>query len=231
MPIKDEDIALWKKWKKSKSPQDASELVNHLLPLVKNDIYRNSKNMPYPVVEAYGKDLILQACGKYDEKSGVSLSTFVKSYMIKLTQMNADWRSPIRIPENRSYKYNTFKTNYDELSDKLERDPTISEIADNIKWSQAEVKRFMNEIRGEFTEDRPFMNNSQPKQSYEDEMIDFIYHDLSSQEKLLFEYTTGYGGKPKLSNDQIKKRMNWNQNQLSYEKKKLVDKIDRLMKK
>lgn len=229
MPIKEDDITLWKKWKKDKTPSNAADLVNQLLPLVKSDIQRHSRNIPYAIAEAHAKDLILQAAENYNPNSGASLSTFVKSYMVKLNQRSAAWRTPMKIPEHRSYKYNNFKQSFEHLAENLNREPTVAELADHLKWSQAEVQRFLKEIRGEFTEDRPFISTYNPKQSSEEEMIDFIYHDLTSREKLLLEYTTGYGGKPKLSNPEIMKRMNINQNQLSYERRKLSDKIERML--
>lgn len=235
MPIstlqKEDDIELWKKWKRNKNPQTAGALVNQLLPLVKNDVFRYSKNIPYPVMEAYAKDLILKACENYNPNSGVSLSTFVKSYMIKLNQINADARSTMTIPENRSTKYTVFKNSYETLAEKYNREPTITEISDHTKWSKAEVSRYLMELRGEFTEDRPFTMPHAAKSSKEEDMIDFIYHDLTPREKILFEHTTGYGGKPKLSNQQIMAKLNINQNQLSYEKKKLVDKIEKVLMK
>lgn len=223
------DNELWRKWKKSKSPQDASNLVDHLLPLVRSDIQRYSTNMSYPVVEAYAKDLILQACKKYDPNKGVALATFVKTYMLKLNQYGNTWRSPMKIPEHRAHKHSKFKRSFDDLSMNLDREPTISELADHLKWSKAEVTRFLNEIRGEYSEDRPFVSSYNPKASLEEDMIEYIYFDLTSQEKLLLEYTTGYGGKKKLSNKEIMQKLKINQNQLSYRRKLLADKIDRML--
>jgi len=230
MPTRqDEDIRLWKQWKKTKSPQDASALVNQMMPLVRNDISRYHNNMNPVVVEAHAKDLILQAAENYDPNKGVAFSTFVKSYMVKMNQRSDGWVTPMKIPDHRRNKYNTFKNSYEDLAEKNNREPTIEELADDLRWSQAEVKRFLSEIREGYSEDRPFMSTYIPNQSAEEEIIDYIYHDLSPREKLLLEYTTGYGGKPKLSNKEIMKRMNLNQNQLSYERKKLADKIEKVM--
>ena len=226
---REQDIMLWKEWKKIPSPDNSSKLVNQLLPLVKNDIYRFSSNIPYSVVEGQTKLLILEACRNYDPKSGTALSTFVKSYMIKLNQYNDLWRSPIRIPHNRTYKFNTFKSKIDEMHDSLGREPTIEELSDSLKWSQAEVSRFLKEIRHEFTEDRPFVSNYMAKNSQEKELLDFIYHDLSQKEKLMFERVTGYGGKKIMNNEELCKLFKINQNQLSYEKRKLIEKIDGML--
>ena len=227
--VKEQDVLLWKKWKKDPSKENASIMVNHLLPLVKEEVFRYSNNMPYNVVEAHAKGLILQACQNFDPKQGAELSTFIRSYMIKLNQLNEAWRSPIKIPAHRAYKYNTFKNTFETLAQGLDRDPNIHELADELSWSKAEVERFMKEIRREFTDDRPFMTSYNPKQSLEKEIIDFIYHDLTAQEKILFEYTTGYGGKPVLDNTALGKRLGMSSNQLSYEKRKLIDKVNLML--
>jgi DNA-directed RNA polymerase specialized sigma subunit len=229
MPIRDEDITLWKQWKKNKNPQTTSALVNQLLPLVKNDVVRYANNIPYPVAEAHAKDLIIDACTNYNPNQGVALSTFVKSYMPKMNQVSQAWLGTIKIPSHRRDKYSTFKNSYETLSNSLRRDPSTSELADHLGWSQSEVARFLKEIRSEFTEDRPVYSDYKVHSSKEEEMIDFIYHDLSSEEKILFEFRTGYGGKPKLSNEKIMKRLGMNQNQLSYKLKKLEQKIEEML--
>ena len=228
---KEKDLELWKKWRKTPTQDNASLLVNQLLPLVKRDVYKYSANIPYSIVEGQAKILILEACKNYNPSTGVALSTFVSSYMIKLSQHNEAWRSPIKIPANRAGKYHVFKNTIEELQHSLGREPTVHEIADELKWSKAEVQRFLKEIRQEFSDDRPFISNYHQSQSQEEEMIDFIYHDLTDKEKILFERTTGYGGKVKLNNDQLCKLLNINQNQLSYEKKKLTDKISNILSK
>lgn len=227
MSTKDLDQQLWQQWHKTGNPQDASNFVNQMKPLVKNDIYRNSRNAPYALVDAHATNLILEAGKNYKPNHGTTIGTYVKSYMPKLIQRNSEWRTPMRIPETRAYKYSTFNNAQEELKSKLGRDPTIAELSDYLRWSSAEVKRFIRESAQEFTDDRPFASNYNPKPSLEEDKIEYIYHDLGINEKRLFEYTTGYGGRPKLSDTEIMKRMGWNRNQLSYEKKKLVDKIDK----
>ena len=49
------------------------------------------------------------------------------------------------------------------------------------------------------------------------------------EEKVLFEYTTGFNGKPKLSNPEIMRKMNLTQAQLSYKKTLLTRKLKRLL--
>lgn len=230
MSTREQDLELWKQWKRTKSRQDASRLVNNFMPLVRRDISRYYSNQAPSVVDATAKKLILEAAESYNPTMGVALSTHVRNYMKKMNQESDAWRSPIKIPENRKYKHGTFMQANQDLQESLGREPTISELSDKLSWSQAEVKRMLLEIRGEYSEDRPFVSTYNPSQSLEEEMLDYIYYDLTSKEKLLLEYTTGYGGKPKLSNPEIMKRMNWNQNQLSYERRKLADKIEGMLR-
>jgi DNA-directed RNA polymerase specialized sigma subunit len=227
---KDKDLSAYNAWKKYKSKENANKLVEQLLPLVRNDIYRYSNNVPYAIVEANAKMLILQAVEHYDSKSNASLATFVKSYMIKLNQLNEGWRSPITIPSNRAPKYGPLRNAVESLSSSMGREPTTQEIADYTSWPRKEVERLLKEIRSEYTDDRPFATDYNPKVSQEEDMIDFIYHDLSPQEKLLLERTTGYGGKKKLTNPELMKTLGMTQNQLSYAKKQLADKVERMMK-
>jgi DNA-directed RNA polymerase specialized sigma subunit len=229
MPIREDDLIVWRKWKRDKSPVNTSALLNQLIPLVKNDIARYSNNMPYAVVEVHAKELILQACENYNPNSGVALSTYVKSYMPKLIQRSGEWLGTIKVPAHRRDKYNVFKNSYETLNEKYGREPNSQELADHLGWSHAEVVRFQKELRSELSEDRPVYTNYNPNTSKEEELLDYIYHELTAEEKLLFEYRTGYGGKQKLSNPEIMKKMGWNQNQLSYKIKSLEEKIDRIL--
>ena len=44
--------------------------------------------------------------------------------------------------------------------------------------------------------------------SANDEWVQFVYHDLSDTDKLIFEHKTGYGGKKTLDNKAIAKKLN-----------------------
>ena len=62
-----------------------------------------------------------------------------------------------------------------------------------------------------------------------DMMVEYIYHDLSPEEKIIFEHSTGYSGKPILSNPELRDKLDMTQGQLSYRKRKLREKIKEQM--
>ena len=88
------------------------------------------------------------------------------------------------------------------------------------------MSRFQKSMRKEFLESGdtvPIFDST----SDDAKIIDFVYNDLSPQQKKIFEHTTGYGGAPILSNAHIMRKFNMTQGQLSYQKKLLTDHISK----
>jgi len=61
-------------------------------------------------------------------------------------------------------------------------------------------------------------------------LVDFYYHGLSPDDKLLFEDITGYGGKKALDNTALRRKYRMTQGQLSYKKRKFTEQISQIQK-
>ena len=59
--------------------------------------------------------------------------------------------------------------------------------------------------------------------------VDYFYHDLQPKDKRLFEMTTGYNTGKTYKNKEIMKSLNMNQNQVSYAKKRLKDRLNKVL--
>ena len=61
--------------------------------------------------------------------------------------------------------------------------------------------------------------------SREQEVLNLIPYELNGEERLVYEYLFGHGGKPKLAPGQIACRLRWTPSKVTRIKNKVVDKI------
>ena len=229
MKVSDKDLQQWKKWNKSKSPSDLSNLLNQVNPLIRNAVTQNAGTLPYSILEAEAKIQAVNAFNTFNPKKKVKLSTHLTNYFKKLNRLNYQYQEIYKVPEARRIKYHTYNVAKSHLKDELDRDPTSEELAGKLGWSNAEINRFNKEDISELSESQPYSSDVLLNKNTDYSMLSYIYNDLSPQNKLLLEHTTGYGGKPVLNNTQLMNKLNMTQGQLSYSKKKLTDEIKRMM--
>ena len=226
---RDRDLELWKKWDRTRSPMDLEALLKQVDPIIHKTLQPLQGPVPSSVLSAEAKLQALKAFQTFQPGRGNQLSTHLTNYLRKVNRLVYKHQELYSVPEARRIKFHTFNTMKTNLQDQYDRDPTVEELASNLKWSNAEVGRFIKEDRKEFSDSQPYSNdfhiNSDPNYS----MLAYVYNDLAPKDKLLLEHTTGYGGKRILNNSQLMRKFNMTQGQLSYAKKQLTDKIDKAM--
>lgn len=180
--------------------------------------------MSRSLLESEGKRLAVEAFKTYDPKQGAALSTYVASRLPKLSRLTYSHMNAARMSETSAMMFHTVSVATNELRDVHGREPTHDELADRLGWSRKKLTSFQQQAsRKEFveSEEHPDDENS------EDHLVDFIYHDLTPQQKKIFEYTTGYGGGKKKSGQEIMKELGLTQGQLSYQKSIIVQAVER----
>jgi DNA-directed RNA polymerase specialized sigma subunit len=112
----------------------------------------------------------------------------------------------------------------------LGRDPNAEELHQELGWDVNELNRMENYARKDLVEsvggldDKFHTGNG----TTEDDILATLYFSLMPDEKQLFEYTTGYNGKPVMDNTQLQEKLGISQAQLSYRKTLLKNKIKKL---
>jgi DNA-directed RNA polymerase sigma subunit (sigma70/sigma32) len=175
-------------------------------------------------LEAEAKRLAVEAFETYDPNQGAALSTYVASRLPKLSRITYATQNTARLSETKNLLFHTYYTANNDLRERHGREPTNEELADHLGWSPKKLEKFQRQSqRKEFieSEDHPDAEDA------EDHLVDFIYHDLTPLQKSIFEYSTGYQGKEKLSGAAIMKRLNITQGQLSYQKTLIVQAVTR----
>lgn len=205
------ELDLWKKWKKSnfKDQMVFDELYRSLQPLAMSVTLKwSGAGLPQSVIESEVKNLMVDALYDFDPDREVQLNTFLINKLKKVSRMIYKYQNVGTIPEQRAIKIDTFKKIRTFLKDKLNREPNAAELAEELKWPLKEVDRMEKELRASVAMGPELIGMPFIESSGSADLIDLIYYELTPQEKLVYEYLIGYGGKPELSGQEIAKKLN-----------------------
>jgi len=227
----EQDLALWRAWKRSPIDANLSALLRQVGPLIQRETNRWAGSLARPVLEAEGKRLAVKAFETYDPNRGAALGTHVANTLLKVSRLSYSNQNVARLPENKMLQFHTYSLAHAQLSDELGRPPTTDELADHLSWSIPHLERFRKDIsHQELLESGGASEGTGSlfEADEQDHTVDFIHHDLAPMQKLIFEHLTGYGGAKVLSNQEIMKKLGLTQGRYSYLKRQLVNHLERV---
>jgi DNA-directed RNA polymerase sigma subunit (sigma70/sigma32) len=199
------ELALWKDWHKTKSQATLGHLLDSIHPMIVTTVKRfESVPLPPSTLIAEAKKHAISAFESFDPKGGASLGTHVHNHLQGVNRFVYEHQNIGRIPEHRIVQIGTFNSVKSELRDKLGRDPSATEIGDELNWSHGDVERMERELKREVPDsavqdvDFSFTQTTDAQR-----VLTYIYYELTQQEKVVFEYLTGWAGKPKLDDAAI----------------------------
>ena len=225
-----QDLQLWDDWK------TGGEQHDHLRPLLQQfrGMIRQNTNrwagidMPPAVIKAEHNKQFLRALRTFDPEKG-KLGSWVGNHLKKAPQrFLTTYQNPARIVETRTgAKKGLFDSAVATLDDQFGRDPTSQEISEYMGWSVPEVERAQSEGRKAlYTSSTPYgLDPASNMPSRATEIARFIKPELSPEELLVWEYTTGEGGKPQLRPGEIAKKLKTNPSKISRIRNSITDKI------
>lgn len=199
---KEEELKLWGDWKLG-SKVAQNKLIKSLDPLLQSQINRyQHPSIPRSALEAEARKLALEAFKTYDP-SKAQLGTHVTNHQKHLQRYVLNYVNIGKIPENRALAVGKFQKIKQNLMEDLGREPNTIELADSLTWAPREVERMENELRKDLAittggEEEAFFENIMFSTNITLELLFFVYYESDPEEKLILEYTFGFGGKPKL---------------------------------
>jgi len=216
-------------WQKNRDPDAFAEMMIRYQPIINKVVgqYRTT-GVPPATLRAEATTQMIKAFETYDPKLGTQPSTHVWNSLKKVQRTASESLMSGHIPENRSLKRATFVITRDNLADRLGYEPSTAQMSDELGWNQKEVARMNNELGGEATASRAafdFYGNVITKKEGDIALAEYLYHELSGPEKVIFEHTFGYGGKPKLNNKELAKKLRKNEMWVSRAKKRLSQRL------
>ncbi len=222
---KDRDLELWKKWKRSKSPMDLQPLLTQMAGILNKEVNRWSGVLARDVLFQEAEVLAKEAFETYDPKMGAALSTHVTNRLQKLSRTVYSHQNLARIPEHGVLKIQVFNRAHTELENSLGRAPSNTELAEQLAWSHAAVEKLRKEMRRESIESLDTKNTPVHGPGDGEAMVHLMFYDLNPTEQAIFSAKTGYGGAPVLSGQELQKKLNMTQGQISYTQTKMINKI------
>lgn len=193
------------KWKKDPSSENLSVLMNKYSRILNSELPKYKGNLPNGVIKSYGKKFMAESFKNYNpEKS--DLPTHITSSLRQLHRLNYNTSSVFRMSEELQRGSNLFKQVYNDLEARYKREPSDYELSEELGWSPSKVARMNKQMKKEMSSSN--LEFSPSYVSAGDPIIDYIYHDLDDQDKLIFKYRTGYEGFPILGVTDIAKKIN-----------------------
>ena len=223
-----QELQMWQQWQQGgKKPEDLRPLVQSLQPLVSNrmKIFHNRvRDIPPDAIRAEFHDQLVNALDTFDPNKG-KMTTWINARLMKANRFVNTYQNPARIGEKRIRDITTFQTAEDTLRQRLGRSPTIIEISDYAKIPQNEVRLLRSELRrshpvGQFGEKDPTSFTMSRTQ----EIMNLLPHDLTHEERAVFEYVHGVAGKPQLGTGDIAKKLGLSAPKVSRIKQAIAEK-------
>lgn len=201
---------MWKSWRKDPTNQELQgQILGKLTPTV--DSALKSYAGGDQTLKTRAMILTNEAVNSYDPSKGAALTTHVQNHLQRLYRVSAERRQAVHIPENvrmDSLAVNRFVTDW---KDKQGTEPSDLQIADSLKMSRRRVQKAMmqgtetaqSRMEGDKGDSLITATERTPEQMW----ADCVYHDLDEKNRKIFEWTTGYLGKPVVQKTEIATRL------------------------
>jgi len=156
-------------------------------------------NVPESAHRIYAAQNFLNALKTFDPSKGRALQSHVYDTVHqKAKRLNYLYQNFGHMPEPRAQSIGLYQNEYQSMRAQLGREPSTAELADKLGWSMKQVSNIQKELHkdlalGEGTEEFSFFESSR-----DEEILGYIYYDLTNEEKVVYEYIFGKNGKPKL---------------------------------
>lgn len=228
------ELDMWHQWQQGgQQKKDLRPLLNSLKGFVNhqaNVFAGRVRDIPPAAIRAEFTNQTVNALQTFDPNRGTKLTTYIGHQLKKAKRFVTTYQNPGRIPENRIYKISELQNAEQRLDEELGRSPTQLELADNLKWSPRQVDVLQREIRKALPTGRFEHDPSSIVPSRQKEVLRLLPYELNNEERSVFEYIYGVGGKPVLGPGEIAQRLGMSAPKVSRLKKSIADKYSKYVK-
>ena len=197
-------------WAADPTPDNSATLLKTLKPTVESALTSfagESKNS----LRTKANLMALDAVKLYDPGKNTKLQSHVFNHLKGLNRIKAKRTHMVHIPENALLELNRLRKEQDAYTAEHGREPTVSQLADATGLSIKRIEKLrtthtsQTPVSAALTEkgDSLFTKASDPQKIW----ADYVYYDLDDPDKKIFEWSTGYGGTPKISKMEMAKRL------------------------
>lgn len=207
------------RWKADPSSDNLFAVVQKLKPTIESVMasYGASGN---PHIAAKARVVAAKAIQSYNPEHGASLATWTSQQLRQLVRDVRKSNSPVRVPDGVQLDAFSIYKAERELEDKLDREPTMEEVADACHLSVKRIRDVRKKMRkiGQETSPDPEQATQDlagAETDYSKEAIEYVYNSSNTVEKKVLEYTTGFNGEAPLPTSAIKQKLKLTDVQLS----------------
>jgi hypothetical protein len=199
---KTSEMALYHAYKKDPGPHTFQPLYRSFKPFIIKAARGNmiGSIIPQSAHTARAAQSFYDALHTFDEKKGKLHSYVYDAVREKGKRLNYKYQNIGYIPEARASKYQLYKNTVHMLKEGLGREPSTSEVADELKWSPKMVETLRKEIRSDLVldemraENHPFARSDKMMEMFHD-----LHPNLLPTHQLVLEHAQGMFGKPMLT--------------------------------
>lgn len=157
--------------------------------------------VPTPAIEGEVLKLFTIAVHKYSPAAGATFRTYLETVLRGTNRYVNSNKNVARIPEHRLLRIRHYETIKSLLRAQTNREPTIDELSDQLGWSLADVAAMDKALRQKDLAEMDFVTGGDQEklESRITETAEFLYDSLLPDEKLVYDYSTGRHGKPRVA--------------------------------
>jgi DNA-directed RNA polymerase specialized sigma subunit len=221
---------LYKSWKTQPTQENLTSVVTALHPTI-NYALSSVHSANDPLVKSKALIYTAQAVQRYSPEQGASLPTFVSSHLRQLSRAARQARAPVKIPERKQLDLYAIYRAEREFGEKHGRDPDLLELADATGMSTKQIektRKYSYTIPAESQLPEGMGEGQGP--DYQQEAMDYAYHDADYLDRKILEMKTGYGGTQTMTPKDIAVALKLTPSQLSRRSAKLTMKINSIEK-
>lgn len=224
IPVKDVII----RWQQNPTPEDTSFLLQKMKPTINSAMtsYAPGKQNELAIKAAR---LTLDALRTFDPDRGVDPTTHVFTQLKRLNRISNKRQNIIPISEQQAAEHRFLDKVTQDFIDKYDREPSELELADRTGYSLKKIEKLLNgsSVVSETATINPETNGSTQFSSdlTDEDFFEYVYRSVGPIDQKIMEWSSGYHGKPVLSNQEIAKRLRVSAAAISQRKAKILDKM------
>lgn len=183
------------------------QLIKDNKKLIELEVSRYATNVPHITIQLEAYRLAREAARTFNPALGYKFSTHLMNNLKKLSRISTQYGSVLRIPENTQFGINKLQKVEKDLEHTLGRPATLDELAHHTGVSMKSISNTLNN-RKVSSGISSLFEAPELLDGANSEWVQFVYHDLSDKDKIIFEHMTGFGGKKILPNGEIAHKLN-----------------------
>lgn len=200
------------KWVVDQTPENMSGVLDSLMPTINSEIMRYEG--PKSHLRSRAKAIAVKAVKTFNPMSGAKLQSWVTTNLKQLSRYGQGLRD-VKAPELAIRRAAEIARVSKDLSDELGREPTMTELADEIGISPKKIQKIQKQVVASINSGAFDTESSEDAQTapgvYTPSTLPFsaeaVYMSLSPEDKFIYDSKTGYHGAKILSGADISKKL------------------------